>query len=134
MKKLKSKRVLILGIGNILQKDDGVGVYVVNEIIDRISDLPGDAVRKAGGWEHSIRTGRNHEERTVCGRLQQIGYKTGIATRIRAYHPFGKETGGNWGYDKSFTPEMQKHNPDLEQYVLQFDNPDAYNNKTWLPK
>lgn len=93
-----------------------------------------DAVRKAGGWEHSIRTGRNHEERTVCGRLQQIGYKTGIATRIRAYHPFGKETGGNWGYDKSFTPEMQKHNPDLEQYVLQFDNPDAYNNKTWLPK
>ena len=93
-----------------------------------------DAVRKAGGWEHSIRTGRNHEERTVCGRLQQIGYKTGISTRIRAYHPFGKETGGNWGYDKSFTPKMQKHNPDLEQYVLQFDNPESYDNKTWLPK
>lgn len=41
MKKSKSKKVLILGIGNILQKDDGIGVYVVNEIIDRVSNLPG---------------------------------------------------------------------------------------------
>ena len=93
-----------------------------------------EAVRKAGGWEHKIEAGRNHEERTICSRLQTAGYKVGITSRIRAYHPFGKEKGGNWGYPKEFTPEMQKHNPDLEQYVQQFDNMDAYDNKTWLPK
>jgi len=49
MKKTKSKKVLILGIGNILQKDDGVGVYAVNEIIDRIIDLPGDVEVFDGG-------------------------------------------------------------------------------------
>jgi len=40
MKKSKSKKVLVLGIGNILHKDDGVGVHVVNEISETVSDLP----------------------------------------------------------------------------------------------
>lgn len=95
-----------------------------------------EAVRKAGGWLHVIRTGRNHEESTICSQLQTAGYKVGIATRIRAYHPFGLnvENGGGWGYPASFPPEAQKHNPQLKDYVLSFDNPDAYDEKTWLPK
>jgi glycosyltransferase involved in cell wall biosynthesis len=92
------------------------------------------AVWEAGGWENVIRTGRNHEERTICGRLQEKGWKTGITTRLRAYHPFGRGRGGNWGYPKEFTPEMQGHNPDLEEYVQQFDNINSYDNKTWMPK
>jgi len=93
-----------------------------------------EVVRKVGGWEHRIEAGRNHEERTICSRLQDAGYKVGRTTRIRAYHPFGKNEGGNWGYPKEFTPEMQKHTPELESYVQQFDNPDAYDPKTFLPK
>lgn len=89
-----------------------------------------EAVRKAGGWLHTIRTGRNHEERTICSQLQSAGYKVGIASRIRAFHPFPP----NWGYPKEFTPEMQLHNPALEQEVQRFGNMDAYDNKTWLPK
>lgn len=89
-----------------------------------------DAVWKVGGWEHKIEAGRNHEERTICSRLQSIGYKVGITSRIRAFHPFPP----NWGYNKEFTPEMQKHNPDLESYVQQFGNMDNYDEKTWLPK
>src|SRR4030067_3443411 len=76
-----------------------------------------EAVLKVGGWEHVLRTGRNHEERTICSRLQTAGYKVGVATRIRAYYPVGKEIGGNWGYPAHFTPEMQGHNPALEQDV-----------------
>ncbi len=89
-----------------------------------------DAVWKAGGWEKWVRTGRNHEERTICSRLQTAGYKVGIASRIRAYHPFGD----NWGYPEDFTPEMQGHNPALKEEVKRFDNIEAYDNKTWLPK
>lgn len=89
-----------------------------------------DAVRRVGGWEHVIRTSRNHEERTICSRLHDAGYLTGVATRIRAYHPFGT----NWGYPEHVTPEMQGHNPALEQEVQRFDNMDAYDNRTWLPK
>lgn len=89
-----------------------------------------DAVYKAGGWEHKIEAGRNHEERTICSRLQTAGYKVGITSRIRAFHPFPP----NWGYLQEFTPEMQKHNPELEQYVQSFGNIDNYDPKTWLPK
>lgn len=89
-----------------------------------------EAVREAGGWEHKIEAGRNHEEKTICSRLQSKGYKVGRTVRVRAYHPFPP----NWGYPKEFTPQMQKHTPELEPYVQQFDQPDAYDNKTWLPK
>lgn len=92
-----------------------------------------EAVEKAGGWEHKIEAKRNHEERTICSRLQTAGYKVGITSRIRAYHPFGKDTGGNWGYPAEITPEMQGHNPQLKDEVLRFDNPEAYDPKTWLP-
>lgn len=34
------RKVLILGIGNILQSDDGLGVYIVNRIVDSKVDLP----------------------------------------------------------------------------------------------
>jgi len=89
-----------------------------------------EAVRKAGGWENIIRSGRNHEERTICSRLQSAGYKVGICSRIRAYHPFGD----NWGYPADFTPKQQGHNPELAEYVKQFDQQEAYDSKTWLPK
>lgn len=88
-----------------------------------------EAVRKVGGWEHKIEAGRNHEERWICSRLQDAGYKTGIASRIRAFHPFPP----NWGYPQAFTPEMQKHNPALEQEVQRFGNMESYDNKTWMP-
>ncbi len=89
-----------------------------------------DYVRSVRGWDLIISAGRNHEERTICSRLQEAGYKTGICSRIRAYHNFGK----NWGYPEEFTPEMQKHNPALKEEVLRFDNRDAYDPRTWLPK
>lgn len=94
----------------------------------RIMDT--DKVRSVRGWDLRIEAGRNHEERTICSRLQEAGYKTGICSRIRAYHMFGD----NWGYPEEFTPEMQKHNPALKDYVKQFDNRDAYDHNTWLPK
>ena len=93
-----------------------------------------DVIRKVGGWEHVIRTSRNHEERTICSKLHDAGYKVGVATRVRAYHPFGQDMGGNWGYPKEITPEMQGHNPALAEEVLRFDNPEAYDKKTWMPK
>jgi len=100
-----------------------------------------ELVRQVGGWEHKLEAGRNHEEKWVCGKLRDAGYKTGRTTRIRAYHPFGRNVldaegrpVGNWGYPKEITPEMQGHNPDLAEYVLQFDQPDNYDPKTWLPK
>lgn len=94
-----------------------------------------EAVWKAGGWEREIKSGRGTEERVIASRLQTHGYKVGICSRIRAFHPFGKDIEGNtgWGYT-DITPEQQGHNPELKDYVLSFDNPDGYDEKTWMPK
>ena len=94
-----------------------------------------EVVRKVGGWEHIIRTGRDHEESTICSRLQNIGYKVGICSRIRAYHPFGKGIEGQsgWGYPKDFPPEKQGHRPEIKDYVMDFDKPEAYDQNTWMP-
>ena len=92
------------------------------------------AVKKVNGWADDsdplIRGDRGHEERLVCGRLKEAGYKAGRCTRLRAYHPFGT----NWGYPEEITPEEQGHNPELKDYVQQFDNMEAYDERTWLPK
>ena len=58
-----------------------------------------------------------------------------MATRIRAYHPFGKDIENNtgWGY-QGISPEEQGHNPDLKDEVLRFDNMEAYDQKPWFPK
>ncbi len=41
--------VLILGIGNILQKDDGVGVHIVQSLLERQASLPGNIGIMDGG-------------------------------------------------------------------------------------
>lgn len=92
-----------------------------------------EMIRKVGGWDKVIRSQRNGEERCIAARLHSAGFKTGIATRIRAYHPFGGVK-GNWGYAEEITPEMQGHNPALKDYVSSFDNPSAYDENTFLPK
>lgn len=94
-----------------------------------------ELIRKIGGWEKVIRPQRNGEEKWISSRLREAGYKVGRTTRIRAYHPFGRDIEGNlgWGYT-TVTPEEQGHNSALKNEVLRFDNPDAYDEKTWLPK
>ncbi len=50
MKRIKSKkRVLILGIGNILHKDDGLGIFIVNEIENSVKGIPGYVEIADGG-------------------------------------------------------------------------------------
>lgn len=43
------QRVLILGIGNILQSDDGIGVHIVNHILDSGIPLPEEIEVVDGG-------------------------------------------------------------------------------------
>lgn len=49
MKSIKKKNVLILGIGNILHKDDGLGVFIINEINSSVKDLPKNVEVADGG-------------------------------------------------------------------------------------
>ncbi len=43
------RKILILGIGNILQSDDGIGVHIINHILESGMDIPGDVELIDGG-------------------------------------------------------------------------------------
>jgi hypothetical protein len=88
------------------------------------------AVINAGGWEHVIRTSRNHEEKTICSRLQTLGYKVGYTAKMKAFHLFAGENTGPWGYPASMSPEDHGHHP-VSPPVNVFGNIAEYNQKTW---
>src|SRR3990167_4313816 len=90
------------------------------------------AVWEAGGWEKWVRQSRNHEEKTICGRLNEKGYKTAY-TQMRAFHLFGDDEHDPWGYPKDMKPEDHGHHevwPPVNVYGRKGD----YDPATWLPK
>lgn len=92
-----------------------------------------EAVRKAGGWERVIRTSRNHEESTICTRLKSVGYNVAYASKLYAYHPFGK----NWGYPETLDPHEHGHRrPGTEIWPPPeaYDKIELYNENTWMLK
>lgn len=114
---------VMIGTGNIFEEADKNG----DELVDfphpggslRIMNVR--AVRQVGGWDRDSH-GRGAEERYICGKLREAGYKTAFATNIRTLHLFG--TRGDkgtdrWGYDKNLKPEDTGHSdishPALEQ-------------------
>lgn len=104
---------VMIGTGNIFEDADQNG----DEIVD--FPHPGGSLRimrtketrDTGGWRPS-NPGRGAEERWICGKLREAGFKTGFATNIRTLHLFGtrgdKPT-DRWGYDQKLKPKDTGH-------------------------
>lgn len=87
MRKFKTKKVLILGIGNILQKDDGVGVHVVNEISETVSDLPGNVeVFDGGTFGYDLLPVMSGREKIVIVDALKVDDEPGSIYRFPASH------------------------------------------------
>lgn len=113
---------VMIGTGEIFEEADKNG----DELLDfphpggslRIMNVK--AVREVGGWDRDV-PGRGMEERYICGKLRDAGYKTAFAVKIRTLHLFGnrEHTKERWGYDESLKPEDTGHSdishPALEQ-------------------
>jgi len=92
-----------------------------------------DVVKKVGGWDRRYDANRNHEEKTICSRIQSIGGKVGYAEKLVAYHDFGDDN--NWGY-KEIHPHKHGHRvPGEEIWPMpeMLHNHDL-DNKTWQKK
>lgn len=114
---------VMIGTGNIFEEADLVG----DDIVD--FPHPGGSYRImstklvhwVGGWDRE-QPGRGQEERYICGKLREAGFKTAFAPQIRSLHLFGTR-GDNptdrWGYHKDMKPEETGHSdishPALEQ-------------------
>jgi GT2 family glycosyltransferase len=88
-------------------------------------------VKQVGGWERSFDSKRNHEEKTICGRLRDAGFKVGYAQKIFCYHDFGKDD--NWGYE-DIAPHDHGHRiPGEEIWPTpnMLSHEELYDTKTW---
>lgn len=105
---------IMIGTGNIFAMAD-IGD---DPIVDfphpggslRIMDTK--AVTEVGGWKNDT-PGRGSEERYICGKLREAGYKTAFATHVRTLHLFGPPETDNWGYPKDWEPKDTGHSPDV---------------------
>lgn len=112
---------VMIGTGNIFEEADQVG----DEIVEfphpggSLRIMRTSAVKEVGGWDRGAE-GRGAEERYIGGKLNQSGYRTAFATKIRTLHLFGTRgtTGTDrWGYDKNLQPEDTGHS-DVHHPVL----------------
>jgi GT2 family glycosyltransferase len=104
---------VMIGTGNIFEEADQVG----DEIVEfphpggSLRIMRTAAVKSVGGWDRGAE-GRGAEERLVCGKLRDAGYRTAFAVRVQCLHLFGTR-GDNptdrWGYDASLRPEDTGH-------------------------
>lgn len=113
---------VMIGTGNIFEYADVSGDDVVEfpHPGGSFRIMRTEPTRKAGGWRDTVE-GRGAEERTVCGRLREHGWKTGFAIRLRCLHLFGSrglKGTDRWGYPKDWEPEDTGHS-DIWHPVLE---------------
>jgi glycosyltransferase involved in cell wall biosynthesis len=119
---ISARTQVMIGTGNIFEEADKNG----DDIVD--FPHPGGSLRImdtkityfVGGWKPAS-PGRGAEERLICGKMRDAGFKTAFATEIKTLHLFGnrERTKERWGYSEDLNPEDTGHSdiahPALEQ-------------------
>lgn len=104
---------VMIGTGNIFEEADEAGDDIVEfpHPGGSFRMMPTKLVRDLGGWD-AKREGRGAEERYICGKLREAGYRTAFAVNVRCLHLFGTrgdDGTDRWGYDKNLKPEDTGH-------------------------
>lgn len=111
---ISQRTQVMIGTGNIFENADKLGADLISFI------HPGGSFRmmrtkdvlRVGGWDRQS-SGRGSEERYICGKLYEAGYRCGFAVNIKCLHLFGMKDTDNWGYPKDWKPEQTGHSPDV---------------------
>lgn len=109
---------VMIGTGNIFEGKEDEAVVEFPHPGGSLRIMRTDLVKRAGGWRDV--GGRGAEERHICGKLHDLGYKTGFAVKVTTLHLFGiKDKTDRWGYSPEMKPEDSGHSdiwhPSLEQ-------------------
>lgn len=101
---------VMIGTGNIFE-DESPDVTEFPHPGGSFRIMRTSDVSKVGGWDRES-IGRGSEERFICGKLREAGYKTGFATNLYCLHLFGtrdKDKTDRWGYPKEWLPSQSGH-------------------------
>ena len=103
---------VMIGTGNIYENTEKQDITDFPHPGGSLRIMLSSAVEEVGGWDRES-FGRGAEERFICGKLRDAGYKTGFATHVPTLHLFGTRSEGHetdrWGYDINLKPEDTGH-------------------------
>jgi len=116
---------VMIGTGNIFEEADQVGDDIVEfpHPGGSFRIMRTEAVRQVGGWDREA-SGRGAEERYICGKLRDAGYRTAFAANVRTLHLFGvrTQTTERWGYTDGMRPEETGHSDIAHPALTSGDN------------
>lgn len=112
---------VMIGTGNIFEEADEASDDIVQfpHPGGSLRIMKTNLVHFVGGWERES-PGRGAEERYICGKLNEAGFKTAFAVKIQCLHLFGlrgTQPTDRWGYDIALTPEDTGHS-DIDHPAL----------------
>lgn len=112
---------VMIGTGNIFEEADRAGDEIVGfpHPGGSLRIMRTKAVKEVGGWNRGAE-GRGAEERFICGKLNDAGWQTAFAVKIRTLHLFGTrgdKLTDRWGYDHWLAPEDTGHS-DIDHPAL----------------
>jgi GT2 family glycosyltransferase len=97
---------VMIGTGNIFEGHEEEDLLEFPHPGGSLRIMRTDLVKKIGGWRKDV-GGRGSEEKYICGKIHEAGFKTGFAVKVKCYHLFGDS---NWGYE-DMKPEEHGHTP-----------------------
>lgn len=118
---------VMIGTGNIFEEADEHGDDLVEfpHPGGSLRIMRSKLVHFVGGWERES-SGRGAEERYICGKLNDAGFKTAFATKVQCLHLFGLR-GDNptdrWGYNVALQPEDTGHSDIYHPALTNGDDP-----------
>ncbi len=117
---IAAKTQVMIGTGNIFDGKENDSVVEFPHPGGSFRMMRTKPTLEVGGWTNG-NPGRGSEERLVCGRLRDAGWKTAFTPQVECLHLFGVRANGTdrWGYPEDWAPEKTGHSdiwhPALEQ-------------------
>jgi len=95
---------VLVGTGNIFTDGD---ITEFDHVPGYLRIMRTQAVKDTGAWDVDRTPLRGHEEYWISKKLNDNGWRTGWANKVRCFHLFGEND--DWGYT-GMRPEQHGHN------------------------
>lgn len=99
---------IMIGTGNIFDGHEDEMIVEFPHPGGSYRMMRTEPVKTIGGWRSEVDS-RGQEERYICGKLRELGHKTGFAVKIKSLHLHGDRTTDGWGYPKDWKPQDSGH-------------------------
>ena len=114
---------VMIGTGNIFDGHEDEDVIDFPHPGGSYRIMLREIVEQVDGWRNEV-DGRGSEEKHICGKLREIGYKTGFTVKIKSLHLFGDRETDGWGYPKEWKPQRSGHSDIWHPILVNGDDPE----------